>query len=561
MKRFGLALAAGLLASCSALPASAAYGPRNASVVALHGSIVGAYPTHATMEIYVRLQGRNETQIDDFITALNTPGSPYFRRYLTPQQYANYFGADPATYASAIASLRKAGFVIESLPANHTDIIASAPEQTVSAYFSTPIDVRQEGSRVFFANRFEPLFPRELRAEAVSGLDDYVQYHPHIVRRPNVLVNGSFSWGPSDIATAYDLNPLYADKLDGSGVTIANATCGAALPSDLAIFQKKFGIGGSLLTKGVGGGVTTRCGPYDNSESTLDVDSALGVARGATFQQVVAHGPSNADFDKAYSYIVNTLGSTVHVATTSWGGCEASVRGTPSLTVDEKLFAQAATEGQIWFAAAGDNGTDDCDGYPKYSKVSVDYPGTSKYVVDVGGTNVRAAISASGNVTRRINETVWQFSNSSGASGGGKSVLFAKPSYQRKLTPKDAVRDVPDVALLADPSNDGMWVAKNGVLQGGWGGTSEAAPQWAGLLAIVVQRNGNKAVQDPHARLYALAATAKYDELFYDITKGNNGVPPGDDPYGTYPGYNAGRGYDLCTGLGSFNGAKLVKAY
>jgi kumamolisin len=563
LKRLGLALAAVLLFAAAALPASAAVVPwRAPSPAAMHGAIVGSYPSHATMELYIRLQGRNEQQIDALIAALNTPGTSIYRRFLTPQQYGAYFGADPAEYARAIVSLRKAGFVIEALPANRTDIIASAPAQTVATYFGTPIDLRNERGRVFFANRFQPSFPPELRAIAVSGLDDYVLFHPHSVRRPNSEINGQFSWGPADIATAYDLNPLYSAKtpLDGKGVTIANATCGAASPSDFALFKSQFGLTAQLVTTGIGGTVRESCASYGNGESSLDVDSATGVARAATFHQVVAKSPGNDAFNRAYSYIVNDLGSTVHVVTTSWGSCEQSVKGTSSLTIDEKLFAQAATEGQAWFAASGDFGTDDC--FDGYDKVSVDYPGSSKYVTDVGGTNVKAKKSPSGNVTAWESESTWQYSNSDGASGGGKSILFAKPSYQKALTLKDGVRDVPDVALLADNDNDGMWIAIDGGLHAGWGGTSEAAPQWAALFAIIVQKQGNKAIQDPHVRLYQLAGTAAYHELFHDITTGTNAVPKGaGDPYGTFPGYRAGRGFDLCTGLGSFVGAKLVQAY
>ncbi|HVA34381.1 MAG TPA: S53 family peptidase, partial [Candidatus Baltobacteraceae bacterium] len=292
-----------------------------------------------------------------------------------------------------------------------------------------------------------------------------------------------------------------------------------------------------------------------NGESSMDVDWALAVAREATFDQVVAHGASNHDFDLVYGYIVNKLGATVHVVTTSWGSCEQQMKGTQSLIIDEKLFAQAAAEGQHWFAASGDNGTDDCQNGTR--KLSVDFPGSSPYVTSVGGTNV-AAIRNGGNVTAWAGETVWQYSNSNGASGGGKSILFAKPSYQRALSPRDGVRDVPDVSALADDVNDGVWIAQGGHLQSGWGGTSEAAPQWAGLFAIVEQRRGNARIADPHARLYRLAATSSYKTFFHDIVSGTNAVRDG---YGTFAGYRATTGYDLCTGLGSYIGAALVLAY
>lgn len=547
-----------LAALCALALALLAAAPAAATPIgAMHGTLLGALPPRTPVDLYIRLVGAHDAEIDAFVAALNAPNSPAYGRYLTPQQWGAYFGAVPATYARAIAMLRLHGFTIDDLPENRTDIIAHAPASIVAAFFRTPIDLRVERGRIFFANRYEPIVPSALHAAAISGLDDYGLHHSMLRQRPQRRINGSFSWGPQDVAAAYDLNPLYQANpvLDGKGVTIANATSGAATTGDLALFQKTFGLPpAQLVSTAIGGPLS----PNGNGESSLDVDWALSVAREATFHQVVASKPSNHQFDLVYDYIVNKLGSTVHVVTTSWGICEHDIQHSPSVTIDEKLFAQAAAEGQWWFAASGDNGTDDCD--DGYHKVSVDFPGSSPYVVSVGGTNVKASIVA-GNVVAWKGESTWQFSNSDGASGGGRSVLYPKPAYQKALTPNDGTRDVPDVSLIADNINDGLWMVDNGGVQGGNGGTSEAAPQWAGLLAIVEQRYANKRITDPHVRLYQLAGTKTYPSVMHDIRVGNNGVPPGVDPYGTFPGYNAGRGFDLATGLGSFIGAALVRAY
>jgi subtilase family serine protease len=524
---------------------------RPLALPATHGSFLGRMPASTRIDVYVQVAGRH----DDELYALRG-------RVFTADAFGRYFGANPADYAQAIGLLRRHGFVIDDLPANRTDIIAHATAASVEALFQTPLDLRSDRGRVYYANRYDPVFPSELHAVAVSGLDDHGLLHPMLRRSPGAIIDGTFSWGPRDVAAAYDLNPLYSSKRDGKGVIIANATCGAAVAGDLVIFRTAFGLSPASLVSTAepkGHALTTGCGSgkygYGNGESSLDVDWALAVARGATFHQVVATGPTNHDFDLVYSYIVNHLGSAVHVVTTSWGSCEREMRGTPSLRIDERLFAQAAAEGQHWFAASGDNGTDDCqDGG---HAVSVDFPGSSPYVTDVGGTNVQGRI-VNGNVTGWLGETVWQESNSNGASGGGRSILFAKPSYQKGVTPDDGVRDVPDVALIADDVNDGLWMADGSELQPGWGGTSEAAPQWAGLFAILEQRFGNKLIADPHDRLYQLAASDKYHRYFHDITRGNNGV---DDVYGTFPGFNAGPGFDLCSGWGSYIGAALVNAY
>lgn len=542
-------------------PASLATG-RSAAIAAMRGDFLSAVSRDTRIDLYLRLAGRHDDQLDAVASSIADARAPLSAHPLTPEAFGRSFGADPAQYARAIALLRERGFVIDDLPANRTDIAVHAPAATVEAFFQTPLDLRSERGRTFFTNRFDPIVPPQLHLFAVSGLDDYGVHHPLGRRAPDVLIGGYFSWGPQDVAAAYDLAPLYKANLDGSGVTIANATCGAAAASDLAIFQQQFSLPAARLvstSEPKDKALSASCGSgrnsYDNGESTLDADWSLAIARKATLHQVVAHGPSNHDFDLAYSYIINHLGKTIHVVTTSWGTCERDIQHTQSFRIDEKLLAQAVVEGQYWFAAAGDNGTDDCEDGGRAA--SVDYPGSSPYVTDVGGTDVQATIR-NGNVTAWKNETVWQRSDSNGATGGGRSIIFSKPSYQKGVTPEDRVRDVPDVALIADDVNDGLWIVQNGFLRGGWGGTSEAAPQWAGLFAIIEQRLGKKAFVEPHRRLYQLAASHDYHNLFHDIVKGNNGVTDG---YGTFPGFNAGPGFDLCTGWGSFIGLALVNAY
>ncbi|MBV8155868.1 MAG: S8/S53 family peptidase, partial [Candidatus Eremiobacteraeota bacterium] len=525
MKLFIAAAAAVLASVLTAAPAAArsiqpiGLGGRSLALPALRGATVGHVSPSARIDVYVRLPGRRDAELDGFVDAVTAPESPWFGRYLTPEQFGSYFGADPFRYAAAVRALQQHGFVIDELPPNRTDIVAHASAENVEAFFATPLDLRVDRGREYYTNRYLPVVPPALAGAVVSGLDDYVQFHPMLRRDPNTVIGGRFSWGPDDVAAAYELTPLYKEGLDGKGVTIANATCGAAVPSDLALFQKTFALPAAPLVstaEPTGSHLTTACGrtSYGNGESSLDSDWATAIAREATFHQVVAAGPSNHDFDTVYSYIVNTLGHSVHVVTTSWGTCERDMKGTASLTIDEKLLAQAKAEGQHWFSASGDAGTDDCqDGG---TAVSVDFPGSSPYVMSVGGTNVKGRI-VRGNVTEWLDETVWQASNSDGATGGGASILYAKPRYQRGVTPNDGVRDVPDVALIADNVNDGLWAAQGGQVAGGWGGTSESSPQWAGLLAIVEQRYHNARIADPHARLYQLASSKAYHLLFHDI--------------------------------------------
>lgn len=562
---FGIGMTAAPASAAVRAQGISAAAVRTLTLEAMRGQRIGALSPGSTVKVHVLLYGRNENQLERFIQMQNTPGSSVYRQYLTPQQFGNMFGADRATYARSVAMLRAYGFTIDELANNRRDIVAHAPAAVVSRFFATPIDLRTENGRTFYAARYEPLIPSGLPAELVSGLNDYRVLHSHMTTRPQQIINNYFSWSPADVALAYDLDPLYSHALTGKGITIANATSGAASPTDFAQFQSIFKVPGSTLVSTPIDGALSEVG---NGESTLDLDWATATARGATFHQVVAHSAAGNDFDDVYKYIVDSLGASTHVVTTSWGACEPEQAGS-EVALDESYFKQAAAEGQWWFAAAGDGGTDDC-GYGYTTKVSVDFPGSSPYVVSVGGTDVHATISTAGLITKYNSESVWEYGNctygngynSNGAGGGGKSAFYPKPAYQTALTPKDGRRDVPDVSLLADDVNDGLFIYQ-GRLRGGNGGTSEAAPQWAGLMAIIEQKKANyKNVQDPHYRLYALAASSSHALLFHDVIGGNNGVPACAGDYGhVFAGYNAIPGYDTASGIGSYIGASLVDAY
>jgi subtilase family serine protease len=534
----------------------------------LHGSFAGTLPAQTPIRVHVLLQTRHTADIERFADLQNTPGSPEFGRYLTPQEFGRYFGADPATIARALAMLRANGFTIDDVANNRRDIVAHAPASAVSAFFSTPLDRRVDRGRYFYAARYVPSIPPALGAELVTGLNDYHVLHSHMRKRPNQKIDGSFSWAPADVAVAYDLNPLYAAGLNGAGITMANATAGAASATDLAHFQATFKLpAAKLVSTPIGGALSPSCGQgCDNGESTLDVDWATATARNVTFNQVVGHTASNNDFDAVYAYIADKIGATTHVVTTSWGACEHD-QDPSEQSLDNSYFEQAAVEGQWWFSASGDNGTDDCEDNVTKS-VSVDFPGSSPWVISVGGSDVHATITSAGTVTAYKSETVWAYgtcayngTGSNGAGGGGKSLSYTKPTYQNGVTPADGRRDTPDVSLLADDVNDGLFIYQGGI-QGGNGGTSEAAPQWAGLMAIIEQKKGNyKSVLNPHTRLYQFAASPSRASWLHDVIGGNNGVPACAGDIAVFPGYAAVEKYDLASGIGSYIAANLVKDY
>ncbi len=498
------------------------------------------------IQLYIALPGRNAAQIDATIAAQNEPGSPAYGRYLTPAQYAAYFGADPRAYVRAIEGLRAAGFVIDDLPANRKDVVAHAPASAIEALFGTPLDVRAERGRVFFTNRFEPVLPAWLAGASVVGLSDFVRFTNDARPGPQTVVNGYKGWAPADIRNVYDLDPIYPVS-DGSGVTIGEATVGFATASDFAVWQKRFGLHATLRSVPASTPVAA-----DTDETTLDVDWMAAIAPKATIVQVSPQNNSFQQFTVMYGYFANKL-SAIHLVSTSWGACEQYMR--PSdVSADESLFAQAQLEGQWWLGDAGDYGSDDCqDG----KTVSVNYPASSPHVVSVGGTEVTPVTAGSGTYSGWKSEIVWDTPGAyAGAGGGGRSAIFKKPSFQTKLTPADGRRDVPDVSLMADWNdvNGAYFYYYKGKWFRQWGGTSFATPEWAAFLALVQQRHGKANIANPQARLYALAATTQYHSVFHNIVKGCNAL-------NGVAGFCAKPGYNLASGLGSFIGTPLYLAY
>jgi kumamolisin len=263
------------------------------------------------------------------------------------------------------------------------------------------------------------------------------------------------------------------------------------------------------------------------------------MAPGATIQGVIGRNAALSTFTTVYNFIVTQLPST-HVVSTSWGLCEAQM---PSavMSSDNNIFKQGAAQGQSWFVASGDSGADDCGNGG--TTPEVDFPASSPFITAIGGTVLTTPFDSTGTATGYGSETAWS------GGGGGKSVIFSKPSYQAGVTPADGGRDVPDVSLEAGPSPGNLLVF-NSRLYRAWG-TSLAAPQWAGLFAIVNQIKGGSGLGNANLRLYGLGVAGNG---YHDVTTGNNSN-------GTTTGFQAGPGYDQVTGWGSYNAYQLGVSY
>jgi pseudomonalisin len=449
----------------------------------------------------------------------------------------------------------------------------------VSAAFHTEIHAYSVNGEAHFANASDPEIPAAL-AVVVTGV---VSLHDFLSRpalasvtplgptpAPSYSTGGSHYLAPADFATIYDLNPLYANSVDGTGSSIAVVARSNVNPADVTSFRGALGLpvnNPTIILNGPNPGVIPG---GEQAEATLDVEWAGALARKAAVKMVVSASGASDGILLSAQYIVNR--NTAPVMTTSFGSCEAA-NGAAATQFWNSLWQQAAAEGITSFVAAGDSGAAGCDPASETTAAQgqgVNAIGSSSYNVAVGGTefndtsNPGLYWSASSNSTTLgsalsyIPELVWNTSGTVAggadlwAGGGGASIYIGKPSWQTgNGVPAGAFRDVPDVSVAAS-THDAYLIGMNGGFYA-VGGTSAASPSWAGLMALVVERMGT-GQGNANPNLYALfrLQSAGGAAVFHDITGGNNNVPG-------VAGFAAGPGYDQATGIGTPDAFLLVQ--
>lgn len=374
-----------------------------------------------------------------------------------------------------------------------------------------------------------PTLPAE--AIAVLGLDRRPVAQPRS-RRPSAQPNVSYT--PLQIGELYN----FPSNTDGTGETIGIIELGGGYStSDLSQYFSSLGLSKTpnVVAVSVAGGQNQPGSGDADDEVMLDIEVAGALAPGAT---IAVYFTANTDqgFYEAISQAAHDTTNKPSVISISWGGPEDSWT-TASRTAMETALQDAVALGVTVTVAAGDSGSTDgeSDGQPH-----VDFPASSPYSLGCGGTTLEA------NGSSIQSEVVWnETASGDGATGGGVSIEFDLPTWQQNANvPKSpsggSGRGVPDVAGNADPVT-GYQVLVDGqstVI----GGTSAVAPLWAALIARLNQSLGTP-VGDVHAALYQIGESA-----FHDITQGNNGS------------YQAGPGWDACTGLGSPDGQALLTA-
>ena len=365
---------------------------------------------------------------------------------------------------------------------------------------------------------------------AVLGLDN----RPQARNQFRIAAAGSVqaSYTPPQLGEIYAFPP----DTDGTGQTIAIVELGGGFgESDLDDYFAGLDIPTPQVSARSVDGAQNQPGKDPqgaDGEVLLDIEVAGALAPKA---QIVVYFAPNTDagFLDAVSDAIHDDPAPTAVSI-SWGQSEDSWTAQARTGLDS-VFADAVTLGVTVTVAAGDNGS--ADGATDGTN-HADFPASSPNVLACGGTSLRAE---NGEVTA---ETVWNGGADGGATGGGVSDVFARPSWQADAGVPAQGRGVPDVAADADPRT-GYQVLVDGsrlVI----GGTSAVAPLWAALVTRLAQATGRRLGLVNTALYAGVTAGAPADGL-RDIVSGDNGA------------YSAGPGWDACTGLGVPEGAALLQ--
>jgi pseudomonalisin len=520
------------------------------------------------MVLVLQLDHAQQAALEELLRAQQDPDSPHYHQWLAPEDFGKRFGISAHDLDQITKWLLNHGMAVEETPASHRAIIFSANVAQVESAFHTTIRKYSVNGSTHYANANDPEIPAALAPviHGVVSMHDFRSAPMHVAAPAYTLSNGAHMLMPQDWATIYDVAPLYAQGLDGTGESIAVLGRVDVALSDVRAFRANAALpphDPQIIINGPDPG-SVWCD--DEAESALDVEWAGAIARNATVKFVTSKSSTTDGIALSAQYAVNH--NIAPIISLSYGLCEAAL-GPSGNAFWNGLWAQAAAQGISVFVASGDNGVAGCD-LPSQQTATrgkaVNGLCSSPFSTCVGGTQFNDAYN-SGQYWSQTNgvgessalgyipESAWNESSWSGglwSSGGGASLVYSKPAWQSAPgVPTANARYVPDLALHASILDAYVIQVQGKPFY--VSGTSAATPSLASVMALMIEHVG-AAQGNANPTLYKLATqqlSAAGSPIFHDITSGDNSVPG-------VPGFKAGAGYDAVTGLGSVDAALLV---
>ena len=509
---------------------------RHTREVVVNGQVqsVGRLPATQSMRFDMVLALRHPVELDNFLEELYDPSSPSYRHFVTVKEFTERFGPSQEDYAALIRFAKANGFTVVGGSRDAMDVQLKGTVASIEKAFHVTMGVYQHPTehRTFYAPDREPTVDLPFQLWHISGLDNYSiprSLVQHKTVREAPAITGSCpgnSYCGSDMRAAY----YGQTALTGAGQYLGLFQFAGYSMVDVKTYFKNAQQTLNVPIVGIStDGTPVDCiyPSCDDTEQTLDITQSTSMAPGLATLYVFVGSSDTAIFGA-----MSTHSPLTAQMSASWVWTPADP-GT-----DDPYFKKFAAQGQNFFAAAGD--------WQDWQVSPYAYPAEDAYVAGVGGT----ALVTQGAGGPWASETGWA------PSGGGISPDgIPIPSWQQlpgvinsQNEGSTTLRNGPDVA--AESNFDFYVCADQSWCGTGWGGTSFAAPMWAGFMALINQQavaNGNPPLGFINPLIYPIGVGSGYDAAFHDITVGNNGYP-------------CVVGYDLVTGWGSPNGAGLINA-
>jgi hypothetical protein len=504
---------------------------------------ISALPSAQRLNVALSLPMRNPQQLQALVQQLKDPTSAQYGRYLTVSQFTQQFGPTVADYDKVLAYATSHGLSVTRTYRNRTLVNVSGPVAALNQIFHVTLGLYQHPTedRKFYAPDLEPTIESGFPILSVHGLTDFDLPHSMLKRASTeeAVHSNQTGSGQDGQFLGSDMRAAYAPgvALDGTGQSVGLIELG---PYNLSDVQAYFAAVGQPLNVPIDNvllGVDGVCsgtpsnGGCDDGEEVIDIEQAISMAPHLSALIVYEAYGSDSDALTAFTQAANDDVAKQLSLSFGWGGTPATEPGY------EQIFMELAAQGQNTFVASGDGGA---------SVGTVGYPGNSPNITDAGGTD----LTTSGPGGSWLSETGWV------GSGGGWNTESPIPGYQVPAINSTnqgsgSYRNIPDVAMEANTDN---FFCANGSCSGGIGGTSLAAPRWAGFLSLVNQQANGHPVGFLNSSVYSIGQSSAYATVFHDITTGNNFNDSSPSLF------TANSGYDLVTGWGSPNGEAMIGA-
>jgi len=503
---------------------------------------VGFLPATERMNLAITLPLRNQTELTSLLDRIYDPSSPDYRHFLSVAQFTEQFGPTEQDYQAVVEFAKANGFTVTDTPSNRLLVDINGSVAQIEKTFHVVMTVYQHPTenRTFYSPDREPSLNLSVPVLHIAGLNNFSIPRPKL-KRPTAepAIQSHAGSGPGGAYLGGDMRAAYygGTALTGSGQSVGLCEFDGYNTSDVTSTFDGVSYNvpiNNVLIDGASAG-----SDGDDGEQVLDIVQAIAMAPGMSQVRVyIAPGTTSIGVGDKDMFNKMATDNISKQLSCSWGW------NPDDTSSDDPIFQEFAAQGQNLFVASGDAGA-----YTGSNATDESYPAESVYVVAVGGTDLTT--NGAGGPWQA--ETAWADS-----SGGPADNGFAIPSWQSGVANSSngastTIRNLPDVAAEGNFDN---YLCSQGSCAGDWGGTSFAAPRWAGFLALVNQQavaNGSATLGFVNPAIYAIGKGSSYNSDFHDITSGNNNNGKGKS-------YNAVTGYDLVTGWGSPNGQNLINA-